>query len=209
MPKNKATNKDKDFDTDRYCTPEAALRPVYRFWPGGIALDPCADEGGIVRARTWLNIRAESIDGDVENGLDDDWIPICDLLELPETFDGPVPVGQRTVFINPPYSSPAPFVRKAVDFTSCNPACETILLLPPSFDAEWWEDNVWAHAAALCFVRSRFRFLKRGKPDTSPRGNSVYVLHASRDVRTAAIRRFVAAFGSVGQVMTNLDGWGN
>ncbi len=114
----------------------------------------------------------------------------------------------NTVFYNPPYSDPGPWVEKAAIFTGGSSRCEAVGLMLPSYDTEWWADNVWPHAAALCFVTGRFKFLKRGIVDTAPRANSVYIMHASSDVRNESIRRFVASFGLVGQVITNRTGWG-
>lgn len=186
----KSQRRDPEFDYERYCTPRKALAPVYRMWPRGIGLDPCGDPDAIVCAARVFDIR----DGPEFNGLTAEWLD---------------PSHERTAFWNPGYKYLSPWVKRAVEFTGRCSQSETIGLVPPSTDTDWWADGVWAQAAAVCFVRGRFKFLKRGKVDPAPRGLSSFVLHAHEDVRAAAIRRFVTCFATVGQVVSNRDGWGS
>jgi site-specific DNA-methyltransferase (adenine-specific) len=85
------------------------------------------------------------------------------------------------VFVNPPYSAPGPWVRKAIDeyYRSLASAEENtasmsiILLLPAATDVGWFHDLVLPYANVR-FLRGRLRFLGwNGKPVGSPTAGSM------------------------------------
>lgn len=140
------------WSTDDWATPPAYVAQLAReFRVGRFTLDPCATDA-TAKADTYYTIE--------ENGLEQPW-------------DG-------AVFVNPPYSDPAPWVRKALVEA---PRCEIIvMLLPNATDTEWFHDLVLAQMAVR-LVRGRIRFHGwMGAPIGSPRaGNVIASLPVFRD----------------------------
>lgn len=182
-----------DFDTDRWCTPPTALGPVEDMWPQAIpiGLDPCWDPESIVRALAFCDIR------EGHDGLEVDWCQAIDQAASKKSIAPRV----RSVFYNPPYSNPGPFVAKAARQAFARERFESIGLLPVSTDVEWWDKWIWGHARALCYVRGRFNFLKHREPVKGTRHLSVYALHASDDMAESAVNRFGHSFAHLGRIM--------
>ena len=93
----------------RIHTPACVLEPLHRFWPGGIALDPCGSPGGLVRADRVLLIE----NGD--DGLSEAW-------------------PDRT-FINPPYRDLKKWLAHGL---AGDCPGEQVWLIPVRPHREWW-----------------------------------------------------------------------
>jgi len=82
--------------------------------------------------------------------------------------------GRMRVFVNPPYSAPGPWVKKAISEATAQRA-EVYLLLPAATDVGWFHDLVLPHCNVR-FIRGRLRFLGwLGTPIGSPTAGSILV----------------------------------
>lgn len=114
-PKNK-----KGGPRDGWCTPQwlvDGLEEALAHAGYTIGLDPCSNERSVVPARVGLTLERG------EDGLSN---------ERPEVRDGEV------VFVNPPFSSPMPWVLRYRD---------AVFLVPIATGTRWWRELV--HTAAL------------------------------------------------------------
>lgn len=100
---------------------------------GEFALDPCSGDGACVRADRYYR--------EEDDGLAQTW-----------TCDGPV-------FVNPPYSIAAAFMRKALAEWQSGQCGPIILLLRVKTDGPLFQDHV-APNADVFFLRDRLRFLE-------------------------------------------------
>lgn len=108
-------------------------------WNGRIALDPCTGRGSIVSA-----IREVMLPDD---GLAHDW---RDLVDGPTSH---LMDGSRLVWLNPPYSNPAPWVASCVPMSRGPRALHIIALVFAQTSDRWWR---WGDA--VCFWRGRLKF---------------------------------------------------
>lgn len=109
-------------DSDRYFTSDEILDLVAAQWPGGIDLDPCADEEAIVVARTTYDIRRD------EDGLILPWF--------------------GKVFVNPPYSRPEGWLQRAAQHA--HGGGEVLALVLAAVGASYWRRLVWPMASVCC-----------------------------------------------------------
>lgn len=99
-------------------------------------------------------------------------------------------------FVNPPYSQLATWVPRC----SAEMQATVIALIPPSVGTNYWHDQIFAKAQAVCFVKGRFAFRD---PDTDipaaqNRYDSSYVLwRAKGDV----YKRFWEECSRIGRVV--------
>ena len=135
----------------------------------GIALDPCANRQGFVKATVeWHG--PPGVDG-----LDGDWV---------------LAAAGGLVFVNPPYG------RGLCDWTGkvleeANRGAEIALLLPARTDTAYWKDVI--HAQEICFIWGRLRFHAPGRgPVTSATFPSVLAYFGERE------GRFRRIFGELG-----------
>ena len=142
-------------DRNRYCTPRLILDPVYAMW-GRIDLDPCWDPTSIVRALRTFDIRRG------QDALKLRW--------------------RGRVFLNPPYSGPAPFLRRAAIHYRRGLA-ETLAIVNVMAGSRYWHQWVWPHATAICFLDGRVAFLVNGKPKKGTRFYDQAVIYYGDDVR--------------------------
>jgi phage N-6-adenine-methyltransferase len=81
------------------------------------------------------------------------------------------------VFLNPPYSKPAPWLQKAIDETSTGRASLVVALLPASTDTEWFHKLVKDHAE-IRFIKGRVRFHGwLGTPIGTPRQGNLFAIY--------------------------------
>ena len=94
--------------------------------------------------------------------------------------DGLAQPWQGNVFVNPPYSKPEPWIRKAMAEVEADRAAQVILLLPAATDVGWFHELLLPYAN-LRFVRGRLRFLGwQGTPIGSPTAGSLIARFPSR-----------------------------
>lgn len=80
-----------------------------------------------------------------------------------------------TVWVNPPYSNPRPWIQKAID-SAAIPPCKVVMLLPGAIDTGWFHDLVLPHAD-LVFVRGRIKFIGwKGTPIGAPKQGNLLAL---------------------------------
>jgi phage N-6-adenine-methyltransferase len=121
-------------DTDEWATPLAIFRQLDAEF-GPFDLDPCARPETAKCARFYTP---------EQDGLSEPWAP-------------------ARVFMNPPYSAVADWMRKAR--LEAQDGATVVCLVPARTDTAWWHDNVEGKAEVR-FIRGRLKFhpLKHNAP---------------------------------------------
>lgn len=156
--------------SDDRCTPPNVLACVGEFWPAGIDLDPCSNPWSLVKARrAWTKS---------DDALAKRW---CDH----------VPRG-GSIWMNPPFSNPEPFVSRLV-LAIHDVNAEALLLVRHDSTTAWWQ-AIEHHADALCLVRDRLRFRLAGE-DTGSADHATTIAMFTRRTKPKGIRdRRITAF---------------
>lgn len=128
------------------------------------------------------------VDGaaDESNHLTHDWYGPGstlgeDALALPDWRA--TPEAPNRIFLNPPYSRVADFVRKARAEADAGNAL-VVLLVPARTDTAWWHDVIWDQTTNAPHCRTEIRFI-RGRlkfsesENSAPFPSAVVVLHPS------------------------------
>lgn len=81
------------------------------------------------------------------------------------------------VFLNPPYSKPAPWLRRAIEQTE-NGNCEIVVsLLPVRTDTRWFHELV-KDKATLRFIQGRVKWIGwQGTPIPNPKDPSFFAIY--------------------------------
>lgn len=170
--------------SDDRCTPPNVLACVDDLWPQGIGLDPCDNPWSIVRAETKWNRTDDSLARAWTEGAG----------------------RRRTIWLNPPYSDPQPFMFRARVAADC---CEVLALVKHDTTTKWWRYNVRDDAAALCLVGERLHFRLAGEDTGASDHASTIVLYLPTLARGERVRRIAAferAFDSLGMVVARVRG---
>ena len=97
----------------------------------------------------------------------------------------------ETWFINPPYSSVAPWTDQAAAELICATS-EGVMLLAARTETLYWHENIWPVAHYLLFLKGRLRFLNRVKEDgdkpSSAPYPSVVVMFTHREFDTEILK---------------------
>ena len=127
-------------------TADVAFTPPYVIQAIGLTydLDPAAPPGGV----PW--IPATNIYSEVDDGLTQPW--------------------RGRVWLNPPYSAPAPWIEKLADHGN------GIALMPNDSSTKWWQQHV-TRGDAWCFISGRLRFIRGDRGVGSARFPSVLVAY--------------------------------
>lgn len=125
-------NRKAAFDGDEWMTPPEVVQVVRKVL-GGIELDPAST---FVANQT---VGAAQIYTKTNDGLAQNWTTA------------------RTIFLNPPYSNPGPFVAKLVDAKLKNPRLRAILLVNNATDTAWFR-HAMVEARAVYFPK-RIQFV--------------------------------------------------
>lgn len=158
-------------DRDSWGTPPEIINAVKWVFGGTIGLDPCSNRRAqqTVRSVVWL---------DGFGGLDYDW---C-------TAD--------TVFVNPPYSNPAPWVDKFIGEVRTG-----VMLVNACTDTVWCQ-KLLCQCDAVCFTRGRLAFLhpETGEPTKGNRmGQAIFLMTPRRS--TMLVDMFEDRFSAFGTVI--------
>jgi site-specific DNA-methyltransferase (adenine-specific) len=98
--------------------------------------------------------------------------------------DGLKQAWKGKVFLNPPYSNPGPWLRKALEETSCGNASLVVALIPGCTDTRWFHSYVNGKAE-IRFLKGRVRFLGwMGTPIPSPRRPSLLAIYRPPTIST-------------------------
>lgn len=93
------------------------------------------------------------------------------------------------VWVNPPYSDPAPWIRKAVEEVRNGHSDRVVMLLPAAIDTEWYHTLVVPHADVVP-VRGRIRFIGwQGAAVGSPKAGNVIAIFPKRAAETFDARQ--------------------
>ncbi len=147
---------------DERFTPPDLLEKIERVI-GPIGLDPCAHPQSKVRADRYYYIE--------DDGLAQPW-------------------KAKTVYINPPYSSAAEFIRKAHQTWKAGD-CEVILALLQVQMHHHWVHEYLAGQADIFFLRGRIAFDRIGKPpNPAPFGNMIIIYGADVAIIGKMLKEF-------------------
>lgn len=123
-----------DSDSDSWCTPHYVLDAVRSVLGQTIDLDPCSNSRSVVDARVQLTV--------AHDGLSYDWSQ------------------HRTVYCNPPYSDPSPWLLRCARHAETVQSGEAIALVKSDTSTKWWHSWVFGgHAKAICFPFRRINFI--------------------------------------------------
>lgn len=159
-----------DFDKDTYPTPDVIFGPLNAEF--GFSVDGAASvENTKVPARF---INAE-----------------LDFMRFP--------LKNERVWVNPPYSKPLPFVKRAIElFDEKN--CLVVMLLPVDISTEWFE-LITKHATEIRFIvggRVKFQNPKTGAWTDVSRGNVIAIFNPAHRKMQQVIRHInVNDFGKL------------
>jgi phage N-6-adenine-methyltransferase len=136
--------------SDHWSTPPSLIRTLADEF-GPFDLDPCCR---IETAKAPLFFTQE------QDGLSQDW--------------------HGAVFLNPPYSKPAPWLQKAIHETTLGHASIVVALLPVRTDTRWFHSLVKNHAE-LRFLQGRVKWIGwQGTPIPSPKDPSMLSIYRQR-----------------------------
>jgi hypothetical protein len=154
-------------DPDRYCSPPEIRDLVFGLWAGGADLDPCYDPTGLVFAHGLFDIRKG------QDGLKLPW--------------------HGRVYLNPPYSGPAPWLRKAAAHYILGD--QVLALVNVQSAARYWRLYVFGVARAICFLSPRVNFLLDGRVVPGNRYDQAAVYYGPEPAQFARI------FGKRGSIV--------
>ncbi|HEY9014552.1 MAG TPA: DNA N-6-adenine-methyltransferase [Gemmatimonadales bacterium] len=91
--------------------------------------------------------------------------------------DGLIQPWTGRVWINPPYSDPAPWCQRTAVLIEEQPDLRVVMLLPAAVDTGWFHDWVLPYAD-IHFIRGRLRFHGwLGMPIGSPKSGNILALY--------------------------------
>lgn len=132
--------------TDVWATPQWFFDALNKEF--GFTLDPCSDDA---------NAKCGKFYTTVENGLLRDW-------------------GTETVFMNPPYSEIAKWMRKA--YGAAQEGATVVCLVPARTDTAWWHE--YAMKSEIRLLRGRLKF---GDSDNSAPFPSAVIVFRPREFK--------------------------
>jgi phage N-6-adenine-methyltransferase len=142
------------WDSDQWATPWQIVRDLEREF-GFFDLDPCAQPA---------TAKAPKFFTPVDDGLGLSWF--------------------GKVFMNPPYSMPGAWCKKAHEEVTSGSAELVVALIPASTDTRWFHEWVKGRAE-IRYVRGRVRFLGwEGTPIPAPKAPSIIAVYRRPTLRT-------------------------
>jgi phage N-6-adenine-methyltransferase len=132
--------------TDVWATPQWLFDALHKEF--GFTLDPCSDG---------KNAKCEQFYTTAQNGLLRDW-------------------GTETVFMNPPYSEVAEWMRKA--YGAAQEGATVVCLVPARTDTVWWHE--YAMKSEIRLIKGRLKF---GDADNSAPFPSAIVVFRPREFK--------------------------
>jgi phage N-6-adenine-methyltransferase len=137
------------WSSDHWATPPSLVAELEAEF-GRFDLDPCC------RAET---AKAPAFYTEADDGLSKPW--------------------HGTVFLNPPYSKPAPWLRKAIEETTSGAAVLVVALLPVRTDTRWFHALVKGRAE-IRFIQGRIKWIGwQGTPIPHPQDPNMVAFYRS------------------------------
>lgn len=82
------------------------------------------------------------------------------------------------VWLNPPYSDPGPWLKKAADSVESGDCELVVALLPASTDTRWFHNHILDRGAEVRFIKGRIRFYGwEHTPIGSPKTPSIFAIY--------------------------------
>jgi DNA (cytosine-5)-methyltransferase 1 len=149
-PQLTTTKSKESKETDKWYTPPNIQDLIIQTL-GEIDLDPCADDGHHIKARSHYTV--------TDDGLNREW--------------------EGRVFMNPPYSCPGVWMTKLQAEIEAGRVSEAIALVPASTDTTWLSPVLATQP--VCFWKGRIKFLDTDyQPKLSARQSHVLVYWGTR-----------------------------
>lgn len=185
--------KKQGWDNDDYCTPHIIKQWLRKLWRGrGIGLDPCASKDSIIEAHVEFRLDRG------QDAFDFDWV--VSIQACPGT--------PLTIFVNPPYSRVTPWLMIASRLAAKHPDIQIVFLIPPVVASQFWLRWVWGlhdptMTAAMTRIPSRpaivvhmlgqprLCFLREGKVESQPRGDTSLVLFAGERAESKLVSGYI------------------
>jgi site-specific DNA-methyltransferase (adenine-specific) len=83
-------------------------------------------------------------------------------------FDGLTTDWNGNIYINPPYSSIEPFIKKGIEELKNGNANKCVYLIPVRSDTKYWNDLIMQYASEIRFVKGRLNFNESKSPAPFP-----------------------------------------
>jgi len=156
--------------SDDSFTPPSEIKIMERFFEpfGGLDCDPCWHPQSFVRPVRGITREEDS---------------------LTQEWPG------RTLWMQPPYSDPGPFLRRLGDYLAAGGLA--LGLVKCDFTTQWWDDYVWNMAKSVAYPKHRIRFVQGGtlKPGAPFLSAAVLWTPDDRALRRDASKRFSRLYG--------------
>lgn len=176
--------------SDDWCSPPEVFFPL-QAEIGTFLLDPCSNAGSLVVAHHCWHAHGRLHDSAIARQCS-----AVDGLSRPWPIDG------GWAWVNPPYSDPAPWVRKAISESATRDHGAVAMLLPSSTGERWFHALVIGHARSIVFIGSdlnsgRLKFVDpaTGRRRHAAKGGSVLALFTRSDRCEAEFRRATSGSG--------------
>lgn len=127
-----------EYDSDEWYTPVEFIEAA-REVMGGISLDPASSHEAqkVVQARTYYTLE--------DDGLAQQWTAL-------------------TVWLNPPYSAPRPWVEKLIESLEAG-SVESAIVLVNTANSPLWTRPLWHGPYTVCLLERRVRFWRPDRQD--------------------------------------------
>ena len=171
-------------------TPPEVLDFVYQM--GDIELDPAANLRSAVRCNQHIALPEDGLVASWSGRLPTHHAASCLFLGACSWICRP----EGLIFLNPPYGRQVKkWVEKCVH--EAKQGCEIIALVAARVDTKWFQENIFAHANAVCFWKGRIKFVdlstgEQGDPAFFPSA----IVYYGKDTA-----RFVEIFGDQGHTV--------
>lgn len=153
-------------DRDDHNSPPDLIAIIRAFGDGVITLDPCHNSGSQVGAS--LTLTKE------DDGLGQDW-----RAHIEEHIERS-PEARELVYANPPYDQETLTALNIHANSQAGDWLEVITLVPLKGDQEWYQQAIYASAAAVCFISGRLHFWVDGKRQSGATFESILLYYGER-----------------------------
>lgn len=161
-----------EFTSDDWFTPADIIERVTDLFGGRIDTDPASNRVAqrVVQASVWYEER--------DNGLEQPWY--------------------GNVFLNPPYSNPAPWVARLIEEYQDGGITAAVVLVNNQTEADWFQDLF--KVATPCFHDGRIHFWRPDREGKSGARQGQVIFYLGPDVQA-----FRDHFGDLGMIMENAE----
>lgn len=110
------------------------------------------------------------------------------------TFKAAGRIFNPTCWCNPPYSQTEKWLRKAKE--EADKGCTVVCLVAARPDTKAWQDVIFPHAKAICFIRGRIKFVGAKDPAMFPSALVVFGPEGITDNQWLTLCKFGAVWNN-------------